>query len=736
MTAVARETLEKAAQGGFSPHRNGRDRNRRRTGRRFVDAEELDACLLEELLRVRATLIQEADQVLSPYFVFSSSDSHNLLKSTAERTNPIGPRNNRAANRERHLLMYLQRVATKNDTFSEFGPTLWGSIAPGAALQFQPDTALTRIAFLERWTAHAAAAALNADAEVAPELCPRLHPNIRLLLDGKFILAETGQTGAFTEKEAEAVANCDGKTPAHTFDLDTLRALREKKIVRWEVEVPALDPAAFQTLVEEISRWRESPARRRWLDRLQPIAALPAQFAQANESETRIDLMARAHHALRELGAAEKTPQRFLYAAGNPIGEDCCRAGEFILGEQVADELTREAEPWIDLWRDSYAFVASRVAASLRALFESAPSNAGAIALPAFLKHCAEKNMPLTSHGLVAPAVLAFQEVKAAFREQLAQKTDAPEWQLTVEECHVVRRNFDYPKFDEYTYPSADLQISATSADDVNRGNFEWLVAELHPPIALLHHCIYWGCPDKELFASELAKSAGGKPNFYHGFFAADFTAHTTVRQMEALRDLTYYVATAPPNSAWQVVPPSQTEVFIDGDNGDVGLRVQGSHKYLGSFARYWIIPLGFHPFSFGSAPHMPRLRCGKVIVQRRSWTVARAELGEGDFTGVSPDLVLAVERLRAARDLPRYIYIRPTEQALRRSGAEGRDKDTKPVFIDLESYLFLEILLRWLTKADEIEVTEMLPDPAHLLWQEQSGRRTFELRTLIVPRS
>ncbi len=110
-------------------------------------------------------------------------------------------------------------------------------------------------------------------------------------------------------------------------------------------------------------------------------------------------------------------------------------------------------------------------------------------------------------------------------------------------------------------------------------------------------------------------------------------------------------------------------------------------------------------------------------------------ELEHGDFTGVSKDLVVAVERLRAARDLPRHIYIRPTEQALRRSGAEGRDKDTKPVYIDLESYLFLEIFHRWLTKAGELEISEMLPNPDQLLWREPDGRRTFELRTLILAR-
>ena len=123
------------------------------------------------------------------------------------------------------------------------------------------------------------------------------------------------------------------------------------------------------------------------------------------------------------------------------------------------------------------------------------------------------------------------------------------------------------------------------------------------------------------------------------------------------------------------------------------------------------------------------------AIVQRRAWTVSVGEMGAGNFSGLSRDLVLAIERLRAARDLPRFVYIRPTEQALRRSGAEGRDKDTKPVFIDFENYLFLEIFHRWLTKSGELEITEMLPAPDDLWWREADGRRTFELRTLMIPR-
>jgi hypothetical protein len=425
---------------------------------------------------------------------------------------------------------------------------------------------------------------------------------------------------------------------------------------------------------------------------------------------------------------------RSLYSASNIIGEECFRACEFKVSAERIDDVAQEAAPWIDLWRDSYAFVASRVAAGLQQIFRKAARDTETMPLPAFLRACEEARLPLNGHGLVALAVMAFQEVKTAFRERLRPHAGQEEYELTLDDCHVVRQKFQYPKFDEYTYPSADLQIAAESAEAVVRGEYRWILAELHPPVALLHHCMYWSCPDKGGLHDALVSGVFGKPNFHFGFFPADFTAHTTVRIFDAMGDLSYFVAPQRGNPAWRTVSPADAEVYVDRETGDVAVRHRQSREYLGSFARAWLIPLGFHPFQFGLSPHTPRLRCGRVIVQRRTWTVTADEMAAGDYHGISSDLVWAVERLRSEKQLPRYIYMRPTEQALRRSGAENRDKDTKPVFIDLESYLFMEIFHRWLHKAGELEVTEMLPDPAHLLWREPDGAHAFELRTLIVP--
>jgi len=712
---------------------------------------QLECQLEEELSRARRALLQTSQRILPGYLVFGSGEVHHLIDHSG---GDLPPRNSRSRERERHLLLYLQRIAAKNDTFSEFGPSAWGSASQsGAALNFEPRPGIARReVFLERWTAHALAAAINSDPQTFLEHRPRLNPN-GLLIDNRFVFADSGIAIEISPQELPILARCNGATPMHTFvaaggassrepalippaedapagELDLIRGLIDKKILIAALEVPALEPFAFQILRDDIAAWREGAARQRWLPLADSLVKSAADFSETTEPNQRQQIFSAARQQLSQFGAERKPGQRSLYAAVNPIAEECFRDCRFEISEPLLDEVVTEAEPWIDFWRDNYAFVGSRVAAGLRMVLEKVGKSA--LPLPAFLRACETAKLPLTGPGLVGLAVMAFQEIKAAFRERLKPHAHLAEYELTTADCHFVRENFSYQKFDEFTFPSGDLQLAASSQDAILRGEYRWIVSELHPAAATLHHCMYWSCPDHAAVSRALQLSTSGKPFFHFGFFAADFTAHTTVRIFDALPQQAVFASPQRGNPRWHSVLPAQTEVFIEQD-GDVALRA--NRQYLGSFARNWIIPLGFHPFQFGLAPHTPRLRCGRVIVQRRSWSVSSEEVGGGNFAGLSRELVLAIERLRAAKDWPRFVYIRPTEQALRRSGAEGRDKDTKPVFIDLESYLSLEIFHRWLSKAGELEITEMLPAPDELWWHEADGRRTFELRTLMVPR-
>ena len=444
----------------------------------------------------------------------------NLLTATS---GALPRRNAKAGDRERHLLLYLQRVSTKNDTFSEFGPSGWGKIdnhISGVSLAPEPGIA-KREAFLERWTAHATAAAINADPE-----------------------------------------NPNGK-----------------------VEVPALEPHAFEVLRDDVDKWRPGPVREKWLSILQPLAELPEKFIATVETKDRQELLDEARSRLQAIGAERKAGDRFLYAANNPIGEECFRECNFKINGDMINQIAVEAEPWIDFWRDSYAFVASRVAAGLRQVMEKAGAKDGAMPLPEFFQAGEMAKLPLAGPGLVALAVMAFQEVKAAFRKRLQPHADFEEYELTIDDCHVIRNNFEYPKFDEYTYPSADLQLAAASPEAVGSGDYRWVLAELHPPVALLHHCMYWACPDKRTLNDALAQSTANKPSFHFGFFAADFTAHTTVRLFDALPELSNFVAPQRGNPNWRTVRPNDAEVYVDPTSGDVCVRKIDNREYLGSFA-------------------------------------------------------------------------------------------------------------------------------------------------------
>ena len=69
-------------------------------------------------------------------------------------------------------------------------------------------------------------------------------------------------------------------------------------------------------------------------------------------------------------------------------------------------------------------------------------------------------------------------------------------------------------------------------------------------------------------------------------------------------------------------------------------------------------------------------------------------------------------------------------------SGADAmnRMKDVKPICVDLESYVFMEMFARKLHKYGRVELVEMVPAPGQLVWREPDGHRCFEIRTLLVP--
>jgi hypothetical protein len=306
--------------------------------------------------------------------------------------------------------------------------------------------------------------------------------------------------------------------------------------------------------------------------------------------------------------------------------------------------------------------------------------------------------------------------------------------ELTDDDCAAVRRRFEFPAFSAHTWPSVDLQLLAASPRCVETGDYQWLVAEIHSPAALLQTVMLRGCPDPEAVAAAIARGFEGEPFIFIPGAESAVSASRPIRLIRPSVRL-FGPACGPPPAEWSTARLADAEVTIPDGTGDVRLRHRDSGIDLGSFARAWNITGAFHPFiPFVCHPHTPRLRVGDVIVQRRTWTIDERELSVAKHS-TSAQRMIAVQSLRAERMLPRRVFVRPPELAVSRSVGDPRSVDAKPSFVDLDSYPFVEIMIKALRRYGGLELSEMLPTPEQSAWKDADGTRSFELRGLLVPR-
>jgi hypothetical protein len=202
----------------------------------------LAAMLNDELEIARKFLHASVRTILPPYLLFSAEGMRERVATLLEgKAGSLPPRNSRTRERERHLLLYLQRVAAKNDTFSAFGPSGWGKVSDGVSgIVLAPEQGIAkREAFLERWTAHAIADVINAD------------PN-----------------------------NSNPK-----------------------LAVPALEPDAMEVLRDDAERWPSNPVRDRWLWILSELVELSQKFSATTSIQDRQSIMQRRIRSARSVFA-------------------------------------------------------------------------------------------------------------------------------------------------------------------------------------------------------------------------------------------------------------------------------------------------------------------------------------------------------------------------------------------------------------------------------------------------
>jgi len=475
------------------------------------------------------------------------------------------------------------------------------------------------------------------------------------------------------------------------------------------------DACPLDSLRKIISQWPESPPRSAWLKDIDQLESSCREFELAKGFDSRKEVLGSIQQQLKKLGVGESNDSQRLYSARMPINEDC-RLGckELILGKPFVEQLLVDAAPWFDLWRDLAGLYATRLHQGMKEGW----------------KEMGEKPIPLP---LFLPAILKAwgrmsdldKEIQEAWAKQLGDRFLQPVVSLTEDDTAFIRKGFQFKRMKAFDNMSPDLQVVAADEQAMAEGQWNLLIAEIHPDFTPWENCFFLWCQNPEAFAADYASEGGQGHAVVIGNSLPYFgSAHTSLCVYPHAHKWTVLGGAAPEGvesvrSADAFVVVTDDDVVVQDENG----------KPLGSFLHTWQTALNTHRVDLqGSAPHSPRLQVGKVIVQRESWKIQpdpvfREAMKEGGLSAYS-----ALREFRQTYGLPERVYLRgllPQRMSL--------EKDVKPIYHDFRNPLLAEIAGKTIPRFDSLLITEMLPDVGECWLKGPGGFYSSEFRTVVM---
>jgi hypothetical protein len=617
----------------------------------------------------------------------------------------------------RTLLLYAQRYLAKCDTIGFYGPVGFGRIVAGDTPEFTarpgPSLIARRGLYFEHWTLDELARVLAAAHPVArPDFMPRRNPK-------RDVAAE------LSSDEARVLARCDGDATARELgvDLDILAKLVERGQVIWTLEVP-------------VGLFRPEAELRRRIERVQDDAARVAMLSALTMLEQRRDAVDagdadRVLSALGALGdafaqatgsAAERRGGQ-VYAGRTLIFEECVRDVDHVVSERWLASLV----PALVLVLESARWYTHEISTRYRALFdkiydELVAKHGPSIPFPVFFAAYAPYGRSAPSLRSISGRPPVVQDVVDELQRRWAELLSIPDGERRVERTSAqlaarARELFAAPDsgLPLFRYHSPDLMIAAASTQAIARGDMLAILGELHAGNNTITSSMLRENTDREELLA--ARAADLPSTEVYPVFPKDFLNLATMftyKPQDLLIELADSVRDWPRAQVMQA-----NEVRIEKDAGRLVGRCTRTDRRV-DIAQLFSYPLlascTDHFGIAAEATHTPRITIDRLVVARETWRFSRSEL---PWTAVKEptERFLALQRWRAARSLPRFIFIKvPTEK--------------KPIFLDLDNPAFGDLFARQMGRAESVAIQEMLPDPADSWLEDAAGERyACELR-------
>nr|WP_139128826.1 non-ribosomal peptide synthetase [Micromonospora nigra] len=661
-----------------------------------------------------------------------------------------GTTDSRHRQHEALVATYLQRYCVKNDTIGFFGPVGWARIedgAPGLTVRHGPAALAQRTVHFENWAIVETAEALaTRDPGLRPWLVPRRMPFLALVGDELHMpLTEPVPLAPATVRLLRA---CDGIRPAGEIAAELvadpgsgidspsevyrmLAELRDARRISWSLEVPNEDLHPERLLRARLVAVTDPAVREPALAALDELDRTRGEVADAAGDADRLGA---AIEALEErftaLTGRSPTRRAGKVYAGRTLVYEECRSGTDVT---LSTDLTATLWPTLSLLLESVRWFTSAGAALFRRAaterYRELVARTGSPTVP-FADFWLWANDLLFDppEKLIAPVVRALQDRWARI---LPDAVDHRVTATSAELRQQVAAAFAAPRpgwVGAYQH-SPDVLLAADGPEAVARGDFHWVVGEVHPGVNTLRAALFVGqhpAPEElraaitaDLPHGRIVLAATGEEGGASSRLTDALVTDRDVRLVFGHDSGGLDPATSLPVGDC-VLGPVDGVLTVSSRDGRYRLplaEVLGEPLMLHLVQRFDIRR---------PADHQPRITVDRVVLARESWRFATAGL---DFATL-PD---EGERFRRVRHwqrehgLPRHLFVKTPVEA-------------KPFHLDLTSLASVDVLARAVRRtvahdpAATLRFSEMLPGPEHAWLTDAQGRHhTAELRLVAV---
>ncbi|MFX0592109.1 amino acid adenylation domain-containing protein [Melissospora conviva] len=660
------------------------------------------------------------------------------------------PRSSKQRQHESLVATYLQRYRAKNDTIGFFGPVNWAEVTPQSqALRVRhgAQPLSRRTVYFENWAIAELAETLAADLPgLRPWLVPRRLPFLTVR-DGALALP-LSQPVALPSLVARLLRACDGSRTAGQIAAelvadgaagdagqvyDLLARLRDDRRVTWSLEVPKEDLFPERALVRRLRAVDDPAVRGPALSALRQLLGARAAVAAAAGDPARLDTalesLEQTFTALTGRTAVRRAGQ--VYAGRTLVYEDCRSGSQVSLSPELAGTLWPGLTPLLESARWFTFAGAALFRRAFTERYRELVRRSGSPTVP-FADFWLWANDLLfeAPEKLLAPLERGLQERWARIlRPEPGQRRvqlDPDTVGTAAAEAFAAPR----PGWVGAYQHSPDVMLVAESLDAVNRGEFQWVVGEVHPGVNTLRSALFVAeHPNPEQLRAAMTADLPG-PRV--ALAATGEEGGAPARLTDKLvtdRDLRLVFGHdscgLDPRTALAVGDCVLTEhdgaLVVRSTDGRHSLplaEVVGEAVMLHLIQRFDILP---------RAAHQPRVTVGRVVIARESWRLRAADL---DFARIADE----AERFRRVRrwqretDLPRYVFVKtPVEK--------------KPFLLDFASLPAVDGFARAVRRTVDgagadatLRLSEMLPGPDQLwLTGPDGARHTAELRMVAV---